>query len=156
MTLELPVMKIKKVLLTSFTLATLCAAVAAHAGPPVTVTFKNLGTEVAEYKVVTRNEISTQLNARGAIAPNVQPGDSNIYSVQSTLSPDTSYASVRYVMGSKVCVFSTTFIKLPGAGGAKVPKWNRTASPEGGAVCTATSRATNLSTYAWAAEFTMK
>ncbi|KPZ15920.1 Uncharacterized protein ALO40_05417 [Pseudomonas syringae pv. viburni] len=95
-------MKAKNVLLTSFALATLCAAVSVHAGPPVTVTFKNLGTEVAEYKVVTRNEISTQLNARTAIAPTVQPGDSNVYSVQSTLSPDTSYASVRYAMGSKV------------------------------------------------------
>ncbi len=48
------------------------------------------------------------------------------------------------------------FIKLLGTGGVKVPKWNRTANSEGGAVCTATSRATNLSTYAWAAEFTMK
>ncbi|WP_094188365.1 hypothetical protein ACTACG_19650 [Pseudomonas syringae] len=149
-------MNTKKILLTSFSLVTLCAAVAAHAGPPVTVTFKNLGSDVAEYKVVTRNELSTQRNTRTTIAPNVQPGDSDSYSTQSTLSPDTNYASVRYVMGSKVCVFSTTFIKLPGAGGVKVPKWNRTANSEGGAVCTATSRATNLSTYAWAAEFTMK
>lgn len=149
-------MKTKNVLLTSFALATLCAVVSAHAGPPVTVTFKNLGTEVAEYKVVTRNEISTQLNTKTTIAPTVQTGDSDSYSTRSTLSPDTGYASVRYVMGSKVCVFSTTFIKLPGAGGAKVPKWNRTANSEGGAVCTATSRATNFSTYAWAADFTMK
>jgi hypothetical protein len=149
-------MKTNKTLLASLAFATLCTSVTAQAGPPVTVTFKNLGTEVAEYKPVTRNEISTRLNARMAIAPKVQTGDSNVYSVQSTLSPDTSYASVRYVMGSKVCVFSTTFIKLPGAGGAKVPKWNRTANSEGGAVCTATSRATNFSTYAWAAEFTMK
>ncbi|RMP84696.1 hypothetical protein ALQ15_101161 [Pseudomonas syringae pv. actinidiae] len=149
-------MKTNKTLLASLAFATLCTSVTAQAGPPVTVTFKNLGTEVAEYKPVTRNEMSTRLNARTAIAPKVQIGDSNVYSVQSTLSPDTSYASVRYVMGSKVCVFSTTFIKLPGTGGAKVPKWNRTANSEGGAVCTATSRATNLSTYAWAAEFTMK
>ncbi|MEQ4314145.1 hypothetical protein ABNM01_23790 [Pseudomonas syringae] len=149
-------MKTKRFLLTSLAFATLCATVAAQAGPPVTVTVKNLGTEVAEYKFVTRNEVSTHLNARTAIAANVQPGDSNFYTVQSTISPDTSYASVRYVMGSKVCIFSTTFIKLHGAGGAKVPKWNRTANSEGGAVCTATSRATNFSTYAWAAEFTMK
>ncbi|RMN08034.1 hypothetical protein ALQ65_100776 [Pseudomonas syringae pv. coriandricola] len=156
MTQELPTVKTHKILLTSIVLATLCTAVTAHAGPPVTVTFKNLGTEVAEYKTVTRNELSTQRNTRTTIAPKVQPGDSDSYSTQSTLSPDTNYASVRYVMGSKVCIFSTTFIKLHGAGGVKVPKLNRTANSEGGAVCTATSRATNLSTYAWAAEFTMK
>ncbi|KAA3545146.1 hypothetical protein NLO85_17935 [Pseudomonas savastanoi] len=152
-------MKNDKTLLASLAFATLCTSVTAQAGPAgpaVTVTFKNLGSEVAEYKPVTRNEISARLNAKSPINSAVPPGGSDTYSMQSTLSPDTSYASVRYVMGSKVCVFSTTFIKLPGAGGAKVPKWNRTANSEGGAVCTATSRATNLSTYAWAAEFTMK
>lgn len=137
-------------------LATLGATVTAQAGPPVTVTFKNLGTERAEYSPLNRNEQSTQMNARTPISPIVEAGDSTRYIVQSSLSPDTSYASVRYVMGSKACVFSTTFVKLPGAGGAKIPKWNRTATPEGGAICTATSRATNLSTYAWEAEFTMK
>ncbi|KPX59731.1 hypothetical protein ALP66_00343 [Pseudomonas amygdali pv. photiniae] len=149
-------MKNDKTLLASLAFATLCTSVTAQAGPAVTVTFKNLGSEVAEYKPVTRNEISARLNAKSPINSAVPPGGSDTYSMQSTLSPDTSYASVRYVMGSKVCVFSTTFIKLPGAGGAKVPKWNKTANSEGGAVCTATSRATNLSTYAWAAEFTMK
>ncbi|MDU8459518.1 MULTISPECIES: hypothetical protein [Pseudomonas syringae group] len=149
-------MKNNKTLLASLAFATLCTSVTVQAGPAVTVTFKNLGSEVAEYKPVTRNEISARLNAKSPINSAVHPGGSDTYSMQSTLSPDTSYASVRYVMGSKVCVFSTTFIKLPGAGGAKVPKWNRTANSEGGAVCTATSRATNLSTYAWAAEFTMK
>lgn len=149
-------MKTNHIALTFLALATLGATVTAQAGPPVTVTFKNLGTEQADYTVVTRNESSTQMNARSPIRPMVEPGEFDTYHVQSTLSPDTSYASVRYVMGSKVCVFSTTFMKLPGAGGAKIPKWNRTAASEGGAVCTATSRATNLSTYAWAAEFTMK
>ncbi|EPF64309.1 hypothetical protein [Pseudomonas syringae] len=149
-------MKTKNVLLTSLALATLCATVVAHAGPPVTVTFKNLGTEAAKHKPVTRNELSTLRNARTAIGSTVQPGDSNFYTVQSTLSPDASYASVRYVMGSKVCVFSTTFVRLAGAGGVKVPKWNRTATPEGGAICTATSRVTDLSTHAWTAEFIMK
>ena len=137
-------------------LATLGATVTAQAGPPVTVTFKNLGTEQAEYTVVTRNESSTQMNAKSPVRSVVRPGESDAYTVQSTLSPDANYASVRYVMGSKSCVFSTTFMKLPGAGGVKTPKWNRTATPGGGAVCTATSRATNLSTYAWTAEFTMK
>ncbi|MCF5705986.1 hypothetical protein GIV19_01635 [Pseudomonas syringae] len=149
-------MKRNYIALSFLALTTLGATVTAQAGPAVTITFKNLGTEHAEYKPVTRNEKSTQLNARSQISLIVQPGASDSYNVQSTISPDTNYASVRYVMGSKACTFSTTFIKAQGAGGAKVPKWNRTASPEGGAVCTATSRVTNFSTHAWAAEFTMK
>ncbi|MDY0935043.1 hypothetical protein [Pseudomonas viridiflava] len=149
-------MKPNYIALSFLALTTLGATVTAQAGPPVTVTFKNLGTERAEYRPINRNELSTQMNARTPISPVVEGGDSIHYVVQSNLSPDTNYASVRYAMGSKVCTFSTTFIKAPGAGGAKVPKWNRTASPEGGAVCTATSRVTNFSTHAWAAEFTMK
>ncbi|NAT17931.1 hypothetical protein CU663_27975, partial [Pseudomonas syringae pv. actinidifoliorum] len=37
-------MKTKNALLTSFAFATLCAVVFCARGPPVTVTFKNLGT----------------------------------------------------------------------------------------------------------------
>lgn len=149
-------MKSPRTLLTFLALVVMTAAATAQAGPPVTVTFKNLGTETAEYKVVTSNEMSTQRNARSPISPTVHAGRSNAYTVQSNISPDTSYAIVRYVMGAKACVFSTTFSKLTAAGGVRVPKWTRTATPSGGAVCTATSRVTNLSSHAWAAEFTMK
>lgn len=149
-------MKLPNILLTFLALAVMTAAATAQAGPPVTVTFKNLGTEAAEYTVVTSNEMSTQRNARSPISPKVDAGRSNTYTVQSTLSPDTSYAIVRYVMGAKACVFSTTFSKLPAAGGVRVPKWTRTATPSGGAICTATSGVTNPSNHAWAAEFTMK
>ncbi|GFM82384.1 hypothetical protein PSCICN_30760 [Pseudomonas cichorii] len=148
-------MKLSKLLLSSLALATMAVAATAHAGPPVTVTFKNLGTEPAEYKIVTTNERSTQLNAKDSIRPVVQAGDSNTYVVQTAL-PDSGYASVRYTMGTKVCVFSTTFTNAISTGGVKVPRWTRTATPSGGAVCTATSGVTNLSTYAWSAEFTMK
>lgn len=149
-------MKTIKILAPSLALAILTAAATAQAGPPVTVTFKNLGTEAAVYTVVTSNEISTQRNARSPIRPKVDVGASDSYIVQSTISPDTGYATVRYVMGVKACVFSTTFSKTPAAGGVRVPKWTKTATPSGGAVCTATSRVTNLSNHAWAAEFTMK
>ncbi|MBI6683394.1 hypothetical protein YA0697_16925 [Pseudomonas viridiflava] len=149
-------MKRNYIALSFLALTTLGATVTAQAGPPVTVTFKNLGTEQAEYTVVTRNENSTKINAKSPIKAVVKPGQSDAYNVQSTLSPDTNYASIRYVIGSKSCVFSTTFIKAPGAGGARVPKWNRTATPAGGAVCTATSRVTSLASHAWTAEFTMK
>ncbi|MCD5992223.1 hypothetical protein KDX38_01165 [Pseudomonas sp. CDFA 602] len=149
-------MKSSKLLSATIAAATLCVSAAAYAGPPVAVTFKNLSGEAAEYIAVTRNEMSTQMNAKTPIALEVKAGGTNTYTVQSTISPDTSYASVRYVIGSKVCVFSTTFIKSSGAGGVRVPKWTRTATPGGGAICTATSRVSNLSTSAWAAEFTMK
>jgi hypothetical protein len=149
-------MQSSKVLSPLFAMAVMTAAATAQAGPPVAITFKNLGTEAAHYTVVTPNEMSTQRNARSPIHPEVRAGASNSYTVQSTVSPDTSFASVRYVMGAKACVFTTTFSKLPAAGGVRVPKWTRTATPGGGAVCTATSRVTDLSSHAWAAEFTMK
>ncbi|RMQ42213.1 hypothetical protein ALQ04_01090 [Pseudomonas cichorii] len=149
-------MKFSRLLLSSVAFTAMTVAATAHAGPPVTVTFKNLGTAPAEYKVVTTNESSTKLNAKSPIAPVVEAGASNTYVVQSTISPDAGYASVRYAIGNKVCVFSTTFTNIISTGGVKVPKWTRTATPSGGAVCTATSGVTNLSTYAWAAEFTMK
>ncbi len=60
-------MKNDKTLLASLAFATLCTSVTAQAGPAVTVTFKNLGSEVAEYKPVTRNEISARLNAKSPI-----------------------------------------------------------------------------------------
>ncbi|MCV4274081.1 hypothetical protein OH710_15665 [Pseudomonas capsici] len=149
-------MKLSKLLLPSLALATMAVAATAQAGPPVTVTFKNLGTAAAEYKVVSTNESSTKLNAKTPIAPVVPAGESNTYVVQSNISPDGNFAVVRYAIGSKVCVFSTTFVNTFGAGGVKVPQWTRSATPSGGAVCTATSSVTNLSTYAWSAEFTMK
>ncbi|MEG5265154.1 hypothetical protein TRP66_12675 [Pseudomonas sp. JDS28PS106] len=149
-------MNLHKALLPSIAVAVITAASSAQAGPPVTVTFKNLGAEAAQYSAVTSNEVSTQRNAKSPISSTIKPGEISVYTVQSNISPDMSYASVRYVMGAKVCVFSTTFSKLPAAGGVRVPKWTRTATPSGGAVCTATARVTDLSSHAWAAEFTMK
>ncbi|MBN4178147.1 hypothetical protein GSU75_05443 [Pseudomonas savastanoi pv. phaseolicola] len=67
-------MKTNKTLLASLAFATLCTSVTAQAGPAVTVTFKNLGSEVAEYKPVTRNEISARLNAKSPINSAVPPG----------------------------------------------------------------------------------
>lgn len=149
-------MKSPKILSSCLALAMITVATTAQAGPPVTVTFKNLGTEAAVYTVVTNNEMSTQRNARPSISSTMKPGETGVYVVQSNISPDTSYATFRYVMGIKTCVFSTTLSRLPAAGGVRVPKWTKTATPSGGAVCTATSRVTNLASHAWAAEFTMK
>jgi hypothetical protein len=124
----------------------------AMAGPPVSVTFKNVsGTETANYKIVGDSENTTYLNASPRPDPIVVPQGGSIFKVQRIISPDTNSAIFRYVMGGKTCVFGTTFIRLNG-----IPKWTKTATPSGGATCTAAITYFNSSTYEWSAEFTMK
>lgn len=115
------------------------AATAAIAGPPVTVTFKNNNTTTdATYAIVTSNESSTYANASPKPATTVSKLGSNSYAVTSLISPDVNYANVRYKIGSKECVFGTTFVNALQPGGYKIPKWNKTATASGGAICTAT------------------
>ncbi|MCI4238432.1 hypothetical protein [Dickeya dianthicola] len=138
------------------------AAGAAYAGPAVSITFKNLGGEIATYKPITNNEISTNAIASPKPDNAVSPQSSDNYAVQNMISPDANAAVVRYTMGRKTCVFSTTFINTIIPGGAftgkilKAPKWTKNAEASGGAVCNATITSQNLSTYAWSVEFTMK
>ena len=80
----------------------------------------------------------------------------NTYSVQSTISPDVNYAVVRYKIGNKTCVFNTNYVNGYTSGGIKVPSWNKSYTASGGATCTATITSTNISTHAWAVEFTIK
>jgi hypothetical protein len=128
----------------------------ALAGPPVAVTFKNLGTADATYKIVTSNEATTNVNSTPKPATTVPAGGTDFYTIQSNLSPDANYANLRYTIGGKTCTFLATYVGVPGQLGSTVPKWNNTATPSGGAVCTAKVTSTNISTYAWAVEFTMK
>ncbi len=133
------------------------AATAAIAGPPVTVTFKNNNTTTdATYRIVTTNESSTYANASPKPATTVSKLGSNSYAVTSLISPDVNYANVRYKIGSKECVFGTTFVNALQPGGYKIPKWTKTATGSGGAICTATITSTNLTTYAWTVDFVMK
>lgn len=129
---------------------------AALAGPTVTVNFKNQSTADATYKIVTSNETSTYANAAPKPATGVKKSATDTYYVKSTISPDVGYANVRYKIGTKECVFSTTFTNVLQSGGYKLPKWTKTANASGGAVCTATITAQNLSTYAWTVDFVMK
>lgn len=156
-------MEIKKnILSAALAAATMCAAGASFAGPPVQVTFKNLGTQTATYKVVTNNEVSTNANAKPKPATSVPAGQTDSYFVQNPISPDANAATVRYTMGSKTCEFGTTFVNqitggvLRPGGPTKTPKWNKTANARGGAVCNATIKSQSLSDYSWAVEFTMK
>lgn len=84
------------------------------------------------------------------------PGATNTYSVQSTISPDANFAIVRYNIGSKTCVFNTTYVNGYTSGGIKVPSWNKSYTASGGAICNANITSTNISTHAWAVEFTIK
>ncbi|MBS9438060.1 hypothetical protein EAE91_13125 [Photorhabdus noenieputensis] len=151
-------MLVRKSLLALFATTSLTAAGIAYAGPPVTVTFKHLGasgSENAVYTIITNNESGTYVNATPKPSASVVPGGVNSYQVQSPLSPDVNYAMVRYKIGFKTCEFMTTFVNGY-VNGVKIPKWNKGATPSGGAICNATITSTNIATYAWSVEFTMK
>ncbi|MGM3226080.1 hypothetical protein [Dickeya zeae] len=152
----------KNILGAAMTAVMMSAAGAAYAGPAVTITFKNLGNETATYKPITNNEISTNAIASPKPLSQIAAQDLNVYRVQNTISPDANAAVVRYTIGGKTCVFSTTFINTIVPGSAltgkilKSPKWTKNAEASGGAVCNATITSQNFSTYAWSVEFTMK
>lgn len=156
-------MKIQKKLLSAAVVAaTMCAAGAALAGPPVQVTFKNLGTQTATYKVITQNEALTYAHATGKPDATVAAGKTDTYQVQIPINPNANAANVRYTIGNKTCVFMTTFVNQIAGGGlfpggpTKIPKWNKNATSSGGAVCNATIKSQNFADFSWSVEFTMK
>lgn len=134
--------------------AVMLAAAPALAGPPVEVTFRNLGTEPVKLQLTNANETSTYQIANPKPHDEVKPGESIRFTVQRLVSPDTNGAMLRYSQGRKSCAFSTTFVMMM-SGGIKQPKWNKTATPAGGATCTAVNSGFSAN-YAWKAEFTMK
>lgn len=128
----------------------------ALAGPPVAITVKNLdSTTAATYQIITANESSTNVNATPKPATSIPALSQDTYSVQSTISPLANYASLRYKLGSKTCVFYTAFVQSY-VNGVLVPQWSKTATPSGGATCTATITSTSLADYSWAVTFTIK
>lgn len=148
---------VKKILCCALALSGLTAAGVASAGPAVMVTFKNLSTTAeAKNVIITTNEVATNANASPKPALTVGRLLNNTYGVTSTISPDVNYAALRYTMGTKTCVFYTAFVNTYGSGGFKVPTWSKSATPSGGATCTATITSVNLATYEWAVQFTMK
>lgn len=128
----------------------------ALAGPQVKVTFKNLGDTTAIYSPQDSNQFATRNNASPLPDDTVQANAVNTYTVKSEVSPLVNYAHLRYTMGSKSCVFLTTFVATLGFAGAKIPKWNHSATPTGGASCTIRSTGVSLSDYSWSVEMTMR
>jgi hypothetical protein len=128
----------------------------ALAGPPVAITVKNLdSTTAATYQIITANESSTNVNATPKPATSIPALSQDTYSVQSTISPLANYASLRYKLGSKTCVFYTAYT-LTYVNGIQTPQWSKSATPSGGATCTATTTATNIADHSWAVTFTIK
>ena len=148
-------METYKALIVAFTLTALYTGPVV-AGPPVTVTFKNIGSQTVTYMPTTNNEFITKTNASPTPQASVTSNDSNTYLVQNNASPDYTHANLRYQIGSKKCVYLSTFVTTPGPGATKVPKWNSTATPSGGATCTIRTTRTNPTTYAWSVEITMR
>lgn len=128
----------------------------ALAGPEVRITFKNLGNNVAIYSPQNSNQFATKNNASPTPSEKVEANATDVYTVQSQVSPLVNYAHMRYVMGNKSCEFLTSFVSTLGFGGAKIPKWNYSATPVGGATCTIRSTGTRLSDYSWSVEMTMR
>jgi hypothetical protein len=148
-------MKTYMSLITVFTLTALHIN-PALAGPPVTVTFKNLGTQTATYTPTTNNEFITKTNAEPTPKTTINANSSETYTIQSQTSPDYNHANLRYKIGTKSCVYLSTFVTTSGSGGSKIPKWSHTATPSGGATCTIRATRTNPTTYAWSVEITMR
>ncbi|QHG63372.1 hypothetical protein [Pseudomonas putida] len=126
-----------------------------QAGPNVNVTFKNLGGQDAVLKMVTSNESSTYQIATPKPSNKVATKMQTTFDVQRVVSPDVNAAMVRYTLGGKTCAFGTTFQMKVLPGGIKQPQWTKTATPSGGATCTANITRTNAD-YSWSVEFTMK
>jgi hypothetical protein len=148
-------MQIRHPVVLSLALVALTLSATAQAGPPVQVTFKNMGSEPATYSPSGRNEMSTHTNASPAPRTIVPGGEGDGYNVVSRISPDSNYATVRYRMGRKECQFTTTFTNVPSRGGVKVPRWKESAVASGGAVCNARRLSTDYSSYGWSVEFSM-
>ncbi|WP_254900227.1 hypothetical protein [Lonsdalea iberica] len=132
------------------------------AGPQLTVTFKNLGTQDATYEKVTANEFSSYANSTPKPITTIRSQKADTFVVQNNITADANAAIVRYTMGSKTCVFGTTFLNQVVGGGrisdgiAKAPKWTKTATASDGAICTATTKSQDPIDFPWTVEFTMK
>jgi len=144
-------MKLRKPIAALLASVALSAAGIAYAGPSVTITIKNLGSETATYTITDYN---TDLNASPKPNPTVWPGQSNTYTV-SSIWPSITTAAVQYRIGSKSCGFITTYMTIPGLLGS-TPKWSKSFNAANGAVCNATITSINMSTHAWHVEFTIK
>lgn len=148
--------------LTAFIAATLLTSTLVQAGPPVTITVKNLSNQKAIFQADSTNSVQTKAHAQPEPSAAVDALQSNSYTVQNPAFPDITTASMRYTIGNKTCNFTTSYLNTIAPGGLftgttnQAPKWNKKAIGSGGATCTATITSTNFSNHSWHITFTMK
>jgi hypothetical protein len=123
------------------------------------VTFKNLhASQEAVYQVVSSGEAFTYANANPTPDNSVLPGATDVYTVGNPASNLVTPVIVRYKIGSKQCIFNSSYTGTPPSllGSSITPNWTKSVTPSGGATCTATITSVNPSTFNWKVTFTMK
>ncbi|GHU37715.1 hypothetical protein AGMMS50256_36020 [Betaproteobacteria bacterium] len=122
------------------------------------VTFQNLNTSTAAtYSTVGTMEAATYANAQPKPDTSVPHGASDSYTVINPASTLSNPIHVRYKIGSKQCVFHSSFSGTPNASGQIIPNWTKTYDASGGAICTVTITYTApFSSFDWKVTFTMK
>ncbi|MDR1064640.1 MAG: hypothetical protein LBL48_12060 [Azoarcus sp.] len=137
-------------------IAAILSAPGAALAVNVQVTFENLNTsQSAMYSPVSNGEVFTYANANPKPEDIVLSGQSDSYTVGNPITNLATSAHVRYKIGSKQCIFHTTYTSMP-SGGALIPNWTKSYEASGGASCTATITYVDASNYNWKVKFTMK
>ncbi|MDR0736861.1 MAG: hypothetical protein LBF51_08565 [Zoogloeaceae bacterium] len=146
--------------LSTLTAATFLVAPGAAFAVDVQITFQNLhASQNATYSTLGSGEAYTYANANPPPDTTVPPGSSDVYVVGNPATDLVTGAHVRYTIGSKRCIFHTSYTGTPTYtpnGNVIIPNWTKSYESSGGAICTATITYTNPSTFDWAVTFTMK
>lgn len=124
----------------------------ALAGPEAAITFKNNSDSAAECSPVSISAY-TYAHANPKPPERVDSRSTGFFKVKGP-TPDLTTVIFHYKIGSKVCKFKTSYLKLPGLSGK--PRWNKSAEAVGGARCDVKVTAVNYSNHNWAVEFTMR
>lgn len=147
-------MKCSKTLNVMAALTALVVAGAVRAGPEVTITFKNNSNSLAVYDVVGSSAYS-YAEADPKPSEEVVAGGLDTFRVKGAQSPDVTTTSFQYSIGTKVCKFKTSYVKIP-AGRVARPDWRKSAESFGGARCDVTVTSTNAQSHDWSVEYTMR
>lgn len=124
----------------------------ALAGPAVTVTFKNQGTQEAVMIVEDKNELLSFADSMPKPKSKVVDGDTDKYIVQNTMVQSMNMAHVHYRIGTKHCVFRTVYMKNTSG----IPQWTKSDKPSGGAFCNSVITSANPVSHEWSIELIMK
>lgn len=127
---------------------------AVQAGPEVTVTFKNNGSEVAVLDAVGSTTLGYTSSSPEPKA-SVGAGETDVYKMSGKALPNSTTVVLVYKIGTKSCRFNTSYSTSPSLSNP-VPKWDKRETASSGARCEAKITSINQSTHAWTAEFSMR